>query len=137
VPRSRSTSSCSRFRPDTGSVSGGWDLIIDDDNATSTRYLSDATDQVRDYLDTLDPGTDHSTVQVDVVPEIGDLSDQITESREATAAAAAAQADAAAQIRRVARRLRDEGFSVTDSATLLGVSRGRVSQLLSPKTVTA
>ena len=117
--------------------SGGWDLIIDDDNATSTRYLSDATDQVRDYLDTLDPDTDHSTVQVDVVPEIGDLSDQITESREATAAAAAAQADAAAQIRRVARRLRDEGFSVTDSATLLGVSRGRVSQLLSPKTTTA
>lgn len=117
--------------------SGGWDLIIDDDNATSTRHLADAVDQVRDYLDTLDPDTDHSAVQVDVVPEIGDLTDQITASREATATAAAAQSDAAAQTRRVARRLRDEGFTVTDSATLLGVSRGRVSQLLSPKTTTA
>ncbi|MGO2841327.1 hypothetical protein ACTXOY_10110 [Corynebacterium variabile] len=48
--------------------SDGWDLIIDDDNATSVRHLSDAADQFRDYLDTLDPSTDHSGVQIDVLP---------------------------------------------------------------------
>ncbi|MGO3153912.1 MAG: antitoxin HicB [Galactobacter sp.] len=116
--------------------SDGWDLIIDDDNATSVRHLSDAADQVRDYLDTLDPDTDHGTVQIDVIPDIGTLSVQIRESRKATADAAAAQEQAAAQTRTVARQLREEGFSVSDSATLLGVSRGRVSQLLSPRTAT-
>lgn len=116
--------------------SDGWDLIIDDDNATSVRHLSDAADQVRDYLDTLDPGTDHSGVQIDVIPDIGTLSAQIRESRRATADAAAAQEQAAAQTRTVARQLREEGFSVSDSATLLGVSRGRVSQLLSPRSAT-
>ncbi|WP_297009263.1 hypothetical protein [uncultured Corynebacterium sp.] len=48
--------------------SDGWDLLIDNDNATSVRHLSDAADQVRDYLDTLDPDTDHSGAQIDVIP---------------------------------------------------------------------
>lgn len=48
---------------------GGWDLIIDEDNATSTLRLEDAEAQVRDYLDTLEPHVDHSTVHVLVTVE--------------------------------------------------------------------
>lgn len=113
--------------------SDGWDLIIDDDNATSVRHLTDAVGQVCDYLDTVDPDTDHSAVQIDVIPDIGTLTEHIRESRKATAEAATAQEQAAAQTRNVARRLREEGYSISDSAALLGVSRGRVSQLLSPR----
>lgn len=48
---------------------GGGDLIIDEDNATSTPRLEDAEAQVRDYLDTLEPHVDHSTVHVLVTVE--------------------------------------------------------------------
>lgn len=41
-----------------------------------------------------------------------------------------AEAEAAAQIRRVVKELRELGLSVTDIAYLTHVSRGRVSQLL-------
>ena len=48
---------------------GGWNLIIDEDNTTSTSRLEDAEAQVRDYLDTLEPHVDHSTVHVLVTVE--------------------------------------------------------------------
>lgn len=109
---------------------GGWDLIIDDDHATSVRYLHDAGQQVRDYLDTLCPGIDHTSVHVEVRPEIGELGEAIAQARAATRAAAEAQENAARRAREVARRIRSEGYSVDDTADLIGVSRGRVSQLL-------
>lgn len=40
--------------------SGGWELSLDEDHATAVRDLARAADQVRDYLDTIAPGTDHS-----------------------------------------------------------------------------
>lgn len=110
--------------------SGGWDLVIDEDHATSTRYLHDAQQQVRDYLDTIAPEADHGATRIEVRPAIGELLEAIAEAREATSAAAAAQEDAARRARDVARRIRDEGYSVDDTADLIGVSRGRVSQLL-------
>lgn len=113
--------------------SGGWDLVIDEEHATSTRYLHDAEQQVRDYLGTVDPETDHSDTRVEVRPEIGELLEAIADAQEATSAAAAAQEDAARRARDVARRIRDEGYSVADTADLIGVSRGRVSQLLNSK----
>ncbi|OLT54428.1 antitoxin HicB [Corynebacterium sp. CNJ-954] len=110
--------------------SGGWELILDEDNATSVRTLARATEQVRDYLDTVAPEVDHSGVSITIVPDIGHLAEQITLTREQTAAAAQAQATAAAQSRQVAQALRQEGLSLADSAVLLGVSKGRVAQLL-------
>ena len=44
----------------------GWDLILDTEHATSVTNLCDAEHQVRDYLDTICPGLDHSEVDVRV-----------------------------------------------------------------------
>jgi len=44
----------------------GWDLYLDDDNVTSVEDLNDATQQVRDYLGTVEPEHDHSNVGVSI-----------------------------------------------------------------------
>lgn len=108
----------------------GWELWIDGEAATQVSTLDKAEQQVRDYLDTEDPDTDHSDWTVTVVPEIGAIGTEVAAAKEATEAAAAATRAAAAQARAAARHLREAGFSVTDSAAILGVSRGRVSQLV-------
>jgi DNA-directed RNA polymerase specialized sigma subunit len=109
----------------------GWELILDDENATQVRVLSQAADQVRDYLDTVDPAVDHSDWSVTVVPNLGSLISEVREAQEATKAAAEAQVMAGEKLRSVVARMRKEGLSVTDTAAILGVSRGRVSQLAS------
>lgn len=64
------------------------------------------------------------------VPEIGALADEVAQAREATRAAAEATEMAARQSRAAAQHLRAAGYSVSDSAVIMGVSRGRVSQLV-------
>lgn len=116
----------------------GWELILGEDDATQVRTLDKATQQVRDYLDTLHPETDHSEWDVEITPDLGnprDLSVRIKNARLATAKASAAQRAAAAQSRALACTLRAEGLSVTDSAAILGVSRGRVTQLTSAQQI--
>lgn len=114
--------------------SGGWELAIDDDPITQVRHLEDAPQQVRDYLDTEDPTTDHSDVIVEVHVDLGedldeDLGERIESSRAAAREAHERQVEAAKQVRTVVRTLRANSVSVADVATILGVSRGRVSQL--------
>lgn len=108
---------------------GGWELWSGGDVWTQVSTLDKAEAQVRDYLDTVEPDIDHADWAVEVIPELGDLGRAVTEARQATADAAAASMDAAKRSREVVRRLRAEGYSVTDSAAILGVSRGRISQL--------
>ncbi|OOB92193.1 antitoxin HicB [Rathayibacter sp. VKM Ac-2630] len=108
----------------------GWELWIDGEPATQVASLDRAAQQVRDYLDTVEPATDHSRWEVAIVPEIGDLGAEVVEARSATDQAARAAVTAAARSRAAARHLREAGFSVADSAAILGVSRGRVSQLV-------
>ncbi len=108
--------------------SGGWELVIDDDHVTQVRTLDKAAQQVLDYLDTDDPQTDHSDWVVHIVPSIDEW-DAVVAAREATAEATRAQEKAAAMARAVTHRLRASGLSVTDCAHIMGVSRGRISQL--------
>ncbi|PRB12921.1 antitoxin HicB [Microbacterium sp. MYb62] len=109
----------------------GWELWLDGEAATQIATLDKAEQQVRDYLDTEEPDVDHSAWNITVVPDIGPLGDEVAAAHIATENAIAASAAAAAESRRVVRHLREAGFSVTDSAAILGVSRGRVSQLVS------
>lgn len=108
----------------------GWELWIDGEAATQVTTLDNAPAQIRDYLDTIEPDVDHSGWEVVVTPELGELGERVRAARAATAAAAEAQEDAARRAREVARELREAGLSVTDAAAILGVSRGRVSQLV-------
>lgn len=108
----------------------GWELILDEDNATQVRSLTHAEQQVRDYLETLNPEVDHSATRVTLVLDQAEVTERIEQAREARQRAEATEAEAAQQIRAVVADLRHErSFSLADTAALLGVSRARVSQL--------
>lgn len=107
---------------------GGWELEIDKDHHTQSRTLETAIQQVRDYLDTDQPDIDHSTWIIHIAPQLPEM-DQVAAARQATHDAAEAQLRAADQLRAMARKLREAGLSTTDAATILGVTRGRISQL--------
>jgi DNA-directed RNA polymerase specialized sigma24 family protein len=109
----------------------GWELRLNGEAVTQVTTLDKAIGQIRHYLDTVTPEVDHSSWEITVTPDLGNLGARVRAAREATAAAAQAQEDAARSSREVARELRAAGLSVTDAAAILGVSRGRVSQLVS------
>ncbi|WP_170957807.1 hypothetical protein [Brachybacterium timonense] len=46
-----------------------WELTLGDDVVTQAHDLAEAGQQVRDYLDTVDPSTDHSLWVVSVVTD--------------------------------------------------------------------
>ncbi|WP_103061892.1 helix-turn-helix domain-containing protein [Actinomyces qiguomingii] len=108
--------------------SGGWELELDDDHHTQVTHLDRARQQVVDYLDTVDETTDHSSWKIDIVPEVDSLA-QVRAAKETAARAKALQEEATAAWREAALALRAEGLSVSDTAAIMGISRGRVSQL--------
>lgn len=55
----------------------GWELILDGENATQVRSLAHAEQQVRDYLDTIDPDADHAEMRIRLVPELGQVAEQL------------------------------------------------------------
>jgi len=109
--------------------SEGWELHIDGEGVTQVRTLDKAEDQVRDYLETIHD-RDFSGAAIEVSPDLGDLAKEVKDARSAVQDASDAQVEAARKSREVAVALRKRGLSVTDSAAILGVSRGRVSQLV-------
>lgn len=117
------------YRVEARRWDGGWELHIAGEGVTQVRTLDRAVDQVRDYLATVHE-KDFSDAVVDVVPDLGGLEVEVLDARREVVAAAKAQEDAAAHSRAVAKKLRGSGLSVTDTAAVLGVSRGRVSQLV-------
>ena len=110
----------------------GWELHMNGEVVTQVSKLVKAEQQVRDYLDSVEPDIDHSFLPIRVIPDLGPLGDQVVAARAATEQAAAASVSAARQSREVVRLLRQAGLSVADSAAILGVSRGRISQLVKP-----
>lgn len=110
----------------------GWELHIDRIGVTQVRTLDKAERQVRDYLETL-LDIDTSDAKIVIRPDLGGLEELVRAARERSRAAEAAQREAAQEVRQVAKRLRDRGLSVSDTAKVMGVSRGRVSQIVKSK----
>lgn len=108
----------------------GWELHIEGEGVTQVRTLDKAKEQVRDYLETVHE-RGFSEAEVELVPDLDGLEKEIIEVRNEVAHAALVQQLAAEHSRQVARECRAMGLSVTDTAAVLGVSRGRVSQLVS------
>jgi predicted transcriptional regulator len=108
----------------------GWELHIDGVGVTQSKTLATADQMVRDYIETL---TDRDVSRDDVVitAELGALGKKVRTVRAQVDAAESAQRDAAKAKRQLADDLRAAGLSVSDTAAILGVSRGRVSQLIS------
>ncbi|MDN5604783.1 MAG: hypothetical protein L0G59_05110 [Kocuria sp.] len=46
---------------------GGWELVLHDEQATQVSELDFAEQQVRDFLDTVEPDLDHSDVDVEII----------------------------------------------------------------------
>lgn len=110
----------------------GWELTVEGDAEVSTQAttLSRARQQVRDYLDTVDPDVDHSDWTVILKPADQALEDRVSAARQATKAAAAAQERAARESRGVVAQLASAGYKGSDIAAILDVSRGRAYQLM-------
>ncbi len=109
-------------------LGGGWELLDGDHAMTQVRRLSDARQQVIDYLDTVDPDVAHVDWDIIIIPAIPQAA-SVEQAKAATKEAIDAQATAAAQSREVARSLRASGLSIDDAAWIMGVSRSRISQL--------
>ena len=109
----------------------GWELHIDGVGVTQVRVLGDAAQQAADYIETL-KDTVVAPEDIEITPQLEDaeLLEDAAAARAEVRAAEAAQREAARHQREVARRLRDvERLSVSDTATVMKVTRGRVSQL--------
>jgi len=111
----------------------GWELHVAGIGVTQVRTLDQAVGQVCDLIETM-TGTAATEDQVTLSLDLGGLETAAVQAREASDEAEARRSEAARAIRKVARDLRTSGLSVTDIATILGVSRGRVSQYLSSGT---
>lgn len=109
-------------------LGGGWELLDGNYVMTQVRRLSDARQQVIDYLDTINPDIPHEDWDITIVPAIPQA-ESVEQAKAATKEAIDAQAAAAAQSREVARSLRASGLSIDDAAWIMGASRSRISQL--------
>lgn len=108
---------------------GGWELHIDGEGVTQCRLLAHAGEQVEDYLETLH-GRSFKDARVTVAVDLSGVEKEIEAVNAETQEAAAAQLAAGQHRRRLAHKLRDEGLSLSDIASVLDVSRARVSQML-------
>ena len=95
---------------------------------TQSRTLGTAEQMVRDYIETL-TDKDVSGDKVVITPDLGELDGKVTTVRELLAAADRQQQEARNSYRALPADLRAAGLSVSHTAVILGVSRGRVSQL--------
>ncbi|MDR2620115.1 MAG: antitoxin HicB [Propionibacteriaceae bacterium] len=109
---------------------GGWELVLPDGGATQCRTLAGAIEQVRDYLDTVQPDIDHGAWEIDVMPNLGTTLNDVRAARDASETAQIATITAAKQLRRAVKGLRAQGLSLADTATVLGVSKTRAQQLV-------
>jgi len=108
----------------------GWELHVENVGVTQCRTLATAVQQVRDFVATmLDIDADDAEVHLSVA--IGGVEKDVERARKMTAEAIEKQHQAASESRRVARELRHAGLSVADTAAVMDISKGRVSQLIS------
>jgi predicted XRE-type DNA-binding protein len=115
---------------------GWWALEVTGDDLpypayTQVRRLDQAEAMVRDLLALhFDIGVD-AVGPVEIVPVLdASLAEDVRQTRHAREQAEKLRADATAQTRRTAQRLKAQGMAQRDISILLGVSHQAVSQLL-------
>lgn len=114
----------------------GWELEIHGTNhpevaATQSHGLYDAERMVRSWLSITDhPDADTATLIWSY--SLGDewIESELASARQAVADAAEAQVVAADRSRKVVRLLLDRGIKSAEVATMMGLSKQRISQLI-------
>lgn len=108
----------------------GWELWDGDEVLTQSGTLADAVGEVQDYLATA-LGGDPEDYLVSIEVDLGGAEADVSEAARMVADSQVASVAAANRWRQLAARLRFElGLSVRDTATVMGISPGRVSQLV-------
>lgn len=108
----------------------GWELHVEGVGVTQVRTLAGAAQQAADLIETMtDQVIDPDDLAFQIALPDG-LAERAKAARRLLRDAEEINARAAAESRAVAKALReDAGLSVTDAAVVMGVSRGRISQL--------
>jgi hypothetical protein len=107
----------------------GWELHIGDLGVTQSRTLDGAPRMACDYIESL-TGRHAEVSDIDLYPDLGGLEVQVRQVREKTDRVQRETREAAVESRTVAHSLRRAGLSLSDTAAVLGVSRGRAQQLV-------
>jgi DNA-directed RNA polymerase specialized sigma subunit len=108
-----------------------WVLHLSDGGVTQARSLGEIEAMVIDYASvTLQAEAAAVHVTVTNIDPGNGLKEEIAAARKAQAEAARAQESAANRVRSIARALKNDGLSGMEIATVLGVSKQRVSQLI-------
>lgn len=109
----------------------GWELHVDGVGVTQTRVLQNARRQVADLCESYN-GRAVALEEIDIEVLVDDdaVSASAEQVRRLLTKAEDANRSAARESRALAQRLRELGVSVSDTAYLMGVSRGRISQLV-------
>ncbi|MGL5849990.1 MAG: hypothetical protein ACRCZD_04320, partial [Phycicoccus sp.] len=110
---------------------------IDGVGVTQSKTLAAAEQAARDYIGSIYDLSVESDVEVVVTPRLGPVGAMVTSAKAKRRKADEANTQAAAAVRAVAARLISSGLSTADAATVLGVSKGRVSQLTNTQVPTA
>lgn len=95
---------------------------------SQSRTLAAADQTVRDYLSTM-YDIDATDAAIHLEPNLRGLEHDVELARSDMVQAQASVAEAADKMRKIVWRLRQDGYSVRDTATILGVATGRASQL--------
>lgn len=107
----------------------GWELYDGEEILTQSATLADAAAQVADYLATEQAG-EPEDYEVTVTADLGGLEAQVAEATQRVAHAQAESVAAGERWRELAALLRQvHRLSVRDTAFVMGISPGRVSQL--------
>jgi hypothetical protein len=109
----------------------GWELDIDGATVTQSHGLRDAERMVRDWLD-ITGHADAATVELFWTYDVGDnaLQAELADVRHAIKEAARLQVLAEARSRKVVSELLGRGIKSAEIATMTGLSKQRVSQLI-------
>ncbi|MFC3998832.1 hypothetical protein ACFOVU_23100 [Nocardiopsis sediminis] len=108
----------------------GWELSVGDIGVTWSPTLGDAAARAREYICGQLPA-EEADVEVDVVPSVGDDLDRVAlEAKAALGDADEALRVASAKTRQAVYGLTNAGLSSDDVAHLLGLSRQRMSKLV-------
>jgi len=108
----------------------GWELHVEGIGVTQSKTLATAEQMVRDYIESLTDRVLPDDAVITISPELGALGEKVTTMNELYAQADRTEREAFQTKVTLVYELRGEGYSVTDMAVILGVSRGRISQLL-------
>lgn len=107
----------------------GWEIHVDSVGVTQVRSLDRAIESACDLVEIM---TGKVITPKQVILEIHpkSMNERVRRAREKTRRAQQAQVQAAQFTREVVSELRNEGLSPADIAGLMGITRGRVTQLL-------